>query len=150
MSKQSADSLYDKLPIDEDVRAYAPRLVLTRHTGILFAWTQQDYTYFGEPDSLKQFLESITIKNLLFGWWSPRSIIINPIVILTNWRNFVSYKKKYKQFLMQPAAYIAKAKKDAIINAEREKRRTKRALIMLGVLVAIFIVITLVALLIES
>ena len=97
-------------PTQEDTATYAPTLVLTRHTGALLMYFQQDYTYRGDPMQLKPALLMITLKNFLFGWWSIRSIVINPFVIIYNIVRYFRYKKAYARFMANPNQYIFEMK----------------------------------------
>ena len=79
---------------DEDMKTYAPTLVLKRHTGLLVAWQQQDLHFRGSPEQLNAQIHKVTLKNMLFGWWSPMSLIINPVISLVNYGNFYQYKNR--------------------------------------------------------
>lgn len=125
----------------EDVERYSPKLELTRHTGALLWFFQSTYSYRGKPDELKPELVSVTIKNLVFGWWSPRSIIINPVVTITNLYKFRRYAKAFDSFMAAPEKYLIDAKEAAYLKLEKQKRHTKRLLIILGILVAIFVTV---------
>lgn len=79
-----------------------PELILTRHTGALLMYFQQSYRYTGDPEMLISTLLTITIKNLLFGWWGIKSLFINPFVTIRNWVRFSQYKKAYREFHAKP------------------------------------------------
>lgn len=125
----------------EDFDLYAPKLSLTRHTGALLWWFQQTYTYRGSPEKLKSELISISVKNLIFGWWSPMSLIINPAVTIGNLIYFQQYKKRFADFISSPEPFIVKAKGAEKMAAEKADKGLKKALIILGVVVGIFAIV---------
>ena len=97
----------------EDIEAYAPKLTLTRHTGALLMYFQQDYSYRGDPEELKSIVLGVTIKNLLFGWWGIKSLFINPFVTVYNLVRFSQYKKAYAGYIANPDQYILEQKSKA-------------------------------------
>lgn len=124
----------------EDMENLRPKLKVIEHIGIVLGWHQYTATYVGEPDNLRPMVKSATIKNLAFGWWSPMSIFINPVVTTTNWVRFNSYSKEYIIFKQNPSEYLYEKKRKSLEDAEKTDRRFKYALIVLGALIAVGVV----------
>jgi hypothetical protein len=61
-------------------------LRLTRHSGMLIAWSNQTRTVSGSFDQCEEFYNQVQRHNYLLGWWSYSSIITNPIIIVRNHR----------------------------------------------------------------
>lgn len=129
----------------DDIAQYAPKLTVTRHTGALLMWFQQTYVYRGEPEQIKKFVKSATIKNLIFGWWSVVSVFVNPAVTIGNWVEFSNYQKEYAKFITNPGHYIADAKLAEQQSQAKQQQNFKTALIVLGVVVVAVIVLLIVA-----
>lgn len=130
-----------------DVEQYAPRLRLTRHTGALLFWFQNTYTFRAEPEKLKPVLVSITVKNLLFGWWSIVSVFVNPAVTIMNWIEFKAYTKKYAQFRAMPEQYIFEARQAEENGTNKKDKQFKVAMtvfLILAAIVALFLIISII------
>lgn len=129
----------------EDIETYAPKLQLIRHTGALLMWFQQSYYYRGEPEKLKPQLISVTIKNLIFGWWSVVSVFLNPAVTIANWIEFNKYSKEYARYSTSPEQYIFEAKQAVQNGTSKKDKRFKTALIVflaLAGLIALILIIS--------
>ena len=63
---------------------YTIRLV--KHTGFLVMWSNDRQTVSGTAAQLKAAYTQVLRHNILFGWWSPASIIVNPYVLFVNYR----------------------------------------------------------------
>jgi hypothetical protein len=59
-------------------------ITLTRHYGVLILYFQSTKTFIGTYDECVKEYNKAQISNLILGWWSILSIIVNPIVILLN------------------------------------------------------------------
>ena len=126
---------------NEDNEAYAPKLVLIRHTGAVIVWSQRSFVYRGQPDRLRPQVVSVTVKNLLFGWWSIVSIFANPVVTIGNWARFSRYTKEYQRYIAAPEQYLREAKQAAEVSAVRQAHTRKRLFIFLGVAVPVLAVV---------
>ena len=63
---------------------YTIRLV--KHTGLLVMWSNDRRTVSGSAAQLRAAYAQVLRHNLLFGWWSPASILVNPYVMFINYR----------------------------------------------------------------
>lgn len=70
-----------------------PDVVLIKQTGLLLANQRQSFTYHGSPEQLRPYYYRVLGHNLLFGWWSLYSVLINPVVILLNWWRWQRHKR---------------------------------------------------------
>jgi hypothetical protein len=78
---------YDQIPCINNI-IYA--ITLTRHYGVLIFYFQSTKTFIGTYDECVKEYNKAQISNLILGWWSIFSIIVNPFVILFN---FLSKRK---------------------------------------------------------
>lgn len=78
-----------------------PVLHLTRHTGMVLAWQQQSYQYQGPPELLRPKYYKTQGYCVAFGWWSPMSLFINPIVILANLIRWLHFRYKCRDIQPQ-------------------------------------------------
>lgn len=63
---------------------YTIRLI--KHTGYLIMWSNDRRTVSGTAAQLRVAYGHVLRHNLLFGWWSPASVIVNPYVLFMNYR----------------------------------------------------------------
>jgi hypothetical protein len=90
-----------------------PTISLIRHTGLLIGYKSEEYKLVGSPENIRPLLDDVTHKNLIFGWWSPLSLCINPSIILGNYILFSQYKSRYTRFYkneQKPPAEVMSAK----------------------------------------
>lgn len=104
----------EELPNEQLTELMKPRLNLTRHTGMLVAYRQESITFTGDIEGARSLLREVNGKNMLLGWWSISSIVLNPIEIVSNIRSFKKYKNQYEQYQLNPKAYIEQAKIDHV------------------------------------
>lgn len=129
----------------EEIETYAPKLVLTRHTGALLLWFQNSYAFRGTPEQLKPKLISVTVKNLLVGWWSVVSVFINPAVTIGNWFEFNKYSKDYARYITSPEQYVYEARQAEQNGTAKKDRRFKTGItvfIVIATFIALAFVLT--------
>ena len=62
-------------------------LKLVKHTGFLVAWTNSKVIAHGDPARVREGYRAVLRHNLLFGWWSPASLLfVNFYVLFQNRR----------------------------------------------------------------
>lgn len=89
-------------------------------------------TFKGSPEALISKVHQVTLKNLLFGWWSPMSLVINPVVTIVNYYNFYRYKKEFYEYASDPRKYIQLHSQREAAELRRSKRRGNIALSLIG------------------
>lgn len=60
------------------------RVTVTKHTGALFLWFNQRQTITGSYAQCDAAITRAQQHNLIFGWWSFLSVLLNPIALLSN------------------------------------------------------------------
>lgn len=133
----------------EDIQKYAPVLRLTRHTGALLLWVQNTYIFRGEPESLKPKVVSVTIKNLIFGWWSIVSVFMNPVITIINWTNYKQYSREYARFIASPEQYIFEARHAEESGANKKDRQFK-VVLTVGLIIAALVALVLIISILDS
>lgn len=84
------------------------RIQLTKHTGILFLWTNETRTYTGSYAELLKVYERVQQHNYLAGWWSIASLLVwNLVTILNNRR---AMRRLREHVLMTGAQHSAQAR----------------------------------------
>ena len=69
------------------------QMKLTYHYGLLVLFFQQTIIVTGTyEDCLKKY-EEVQLRNLLIGWWSIFSIILNPIILFSNYNAKMKLEK---------------------------------------------------------
>jgi len=129
----------------QDIEQFAPRLRVISHIGFVLWWYQSIMEYRGSPENLKSILASTTLKNMIFGWWSPMSLFINPVVTMLNWIRFFRYRVIYKDFESSPREFIMSEKKRFIDAPAKTDKNLKRALLSLVIVVTCLILIVFVS-----
>lgn len=61
-------------------------ITLVRHTGYLVAWSNDRRPLSGSAAVLRNEYNRVLRHNLLFGWWSPASPLVNLYVLFINRR----------------------------------------------------------------
>lgn len=130
-----------------EIEQFRPKLLLVEHMGIIVWWLQTTQSYTGEPRKLKRIVLSITVRNLIVGWWSMASIFINPVVTVRNWVRYFIYSKKYRDFSRSPQEYLYNEKKRFIEHPAKTDKRLKYALIVLAALIAMLVFIVVLSIL---
>ena len=131
----------------EDIEKYTPQVRLIRHNGALLFWFQRTYIFRGEPEKIKPALIAITVKNLIFGWWSIVSVFANPVITIFNWVDFNKYTKDYARYVASPEQYIAEARHAEESGQNKKDKRFKTlmmVLIFLAILAAFIAIISII------
>jgi hypothetical protein len=128
----------------EDIKKYEPKLPVIQHVGLLLGWYQFTSYYTGSPDNLRMIVASTTKFNLLLGWWSPVSLIINPIVTILNWSRFSRYEDEYRLFWSNPEHHTSKAIEGQIVAAKKADKGLKMALLALSFCIGIIVLVIIV------
>lgn len=59
---------------------------LTKHTGYLVMWSNERRSFSGTSAQLHAAYDRTRRHNLLLGWWSPASPLVNSYVLFINRR----------------------------------------------------------------
>lgn len=134
----------------QDMQTFAPKLLLVRHTGALLMWFQQSYYFQGEPEKLQPQVSAVTVKNLLFGWWSIVSLFANPFVTISNLVRFSNYKKEYQRYITAPEQYVFEAKERHESGADARKRRSEKITMTVCIVLLIVAFLVTVGIILDS
>lgn len=61
-------------------------ITLSTNIGVLLVRVQGTKSFKGNYEECLNFYNTILVQNLIFGWWSPLSLIMNPLFMLDNRR----------------------------------------------------------------
>jgi hypothetical protein len=77
------------------------QVTVTKHTGGLFFWYNQRRTVTGTYAHCEAAIKQAQLHNLLVGWWSIASLLLNPIALSRN----ASARKALRQQAEQAQQY---------------------------------------------
>jgi hypothetical protein len=123
----------------EEYKKYFPKLVLRKQTGMIFAYRHEELSFQGRPKALSLELLKITIWNLIFGWWSRVSLLINPFLILLNISLYIRYCFEFDDFKRNPKEFMLKAKRKEIKSHNLQRKYDKFIKVFLIILIVILI-----------
>ena len=100
-------------------------------------YMQQDTIMRGKPENIRPEAMKILAKNMLFGWWSPMSLVLNPYINARNMVRLSKYEKEWDRFYRNPKLYIHEEKTG--VNSKRQTDKLVKVIYILLTLLGIVI-----------